>query len=72
MELSFVETLRRRWETLGIKNNTTVDIENDDENSEVARQKILDGAIVKEVLRDTLKGEPLLHHSEPFLISVHL
>ena len=58
MELGFVETLRRRWETLGIKNNTTVDIEIDDQNNDTARQNILDGAIVKEVLRDALKGRP--------------
>lgn len=69
MELGFVETLRRRWETLGIKNNTTVDIEIDDQNNDAARQNILDGAIVKEVLRDALKGSPLLHLSEAFLIS---
>ena len=72
MELGFVETLRRRWETLGIKNNTTVDIEIDDQNSDVARQKVLDGGIVKEVLGDALKGNPLLHRSKPFLISTCL
>jgi hypothetical protein len=63
MELGFVETLRRRWETLGIKNNTTIDIEVDDQNNDAARQKVLDGEIVKEVLRDALKGNPLLHLS---------
>ena len=57
MELGFVETLRRRWETLGIKNSTTVDVEVDDQNGEAARQEVLDGAIVKEVLRDALKGK---------------
>jgi U3 small nucleolar RNA-associated protein 6 len=64
MELGFVEMLRRRWETLGIKNNTTVDIEVDDQNNDAARQKVLDDEIVKEVLRDALKGNPLLHLSE--------
>ena len=72
MELGFVETLRRRWETLGIKNNTTADIEIDDQDNDTARQKVLDGAIVKEVLRDALKGKPLLHLSEAFLISAYL
>ena len=67
MELGFVETLRRRWETLGIKNDTTVDT--DDQNSDAARQKIVDGAIVKEVLRDALKGKALIYPSELFLIS---
>jgi hypothetical protein len=58
MELGFVETLRRRWETLGIKNDTPIDIETDDQNSGAARQQILNGAIVKELLRDALKGKP--------------
>lgn len=57
MELGFVETLRRRWETLGIKNSTAVDLEIDDQNGDAARQEVLDGAIVKEVLRDALKGK---------------
>jgi len=69
MELGFVETLRRRWDTLGIKDNTAMDIKTDDQNSDAARQEVLDGAIVKEVLRDALQGKHLLHLSECFLIS---
>jgi hypothetical protein len=57
MELGFAETLRRRWETLGIENSTIVDVEMDDQSSDAARQQILDGAIVKEVIRDALKGK---------------
>lgn len=57
MELGFVETLRRRWETLGIQNSTAVDIEIEDQNGDAARQEILDGEIVKAVLRDALKGK---------------
>ena len=57
MELGFAETLRRRWETLGIKNGTAVDIGVDDQNGDAARREILDGAIVKEVLRDAVKGK---------------
>jgi len=40
------------------KNNTTVDIDIDDQDSDAARQKVLDGGIVTEVLRDALKVIP--------------
>ncbi|KAG8806239.1 U3 snoRNP protein, partial [Serendipita sp. 399] len=68
MELGWCELLRRRWETLGISTN----LENLSaaENAEVmnsseldvksARQEVLQGAIVKEVLKDALKAFPTL------------
>ena len=61
MGLGFVERLRRWWKILGINFfNSSVDIEIDDQNNGAAQQKILDGAIVKEVLRDALKVAPCL------------
>jgi len=51
MELGFIESLRRRWDVLGIK-------EKADENREGAgsRQDIMQGAIVKSVMNSAVQG----------------
>lgn len=57
MELNFVETLRRRWETLGIKQEPNGDDpEMEMPEGETARKVILDGGIVKQVITEAVAG----------------
>ncbi|CAG7846186.1 U3 small nucleolar RNA-associated protein 6 Short=U3 snoRNA-associated protein 6 [Serendipita indica DSM 11827] len=64
MELGWCEGLRRRWETLGIdpalanlSAAENAEIEGSAKQStEAARKEVLQGAIVKQVLRDALKA----------------
>jgi hypothetical protein len=59
MELGWCEFLKRRWETLGIQpiegdleaSSSTTQVE-----AEAARKDVLNGAIVKEVLKNALHG----------------
>jgi len=51
MELGFVETVRRRWETLGIKGEVV-----DDEGAE-ARRVVMEGGIVESVISSAGKGK---------------
>ena len=72
MELGWCEGLRRRWETLGIDpaladlsaaENAEVE-GSSKQDVEAARKEVLQGAIVKQVLRDALKGQsPNRHQS---------
>lgn len=56
MELGWCELLKRRWETLGIQ-SVEADPEADPEtDAETARKEVLNGAIVKEVLKNALQG----------------
>jgi len=64
MELDFVEGLRRRWEVLGITEkgkakevDADMDAESEEEISEDARAKIMQGEIVKSVMRSAVTGE---------------
>lgn len=51
LEMRFVESVRRRWEVLGIDGGA------DEGSEEEAQQKVMEGAIVKEVLQNALKGD---------------
>src|ERR1700730_6921504 len=81
MEMGFVETVRRRWGVLGIVETETdmgaVDQDSDLNGAkandklgatqdETARSRVMDGAIVKEVISNALKGM-----SEPYDMQVH-
>jgi hypothetical protein len=60
MELGWCEFLKRRWETLGIQlieedleaSSSTTQVD-----AEAARKEVLNGAIVKEVLKNALHGQ---------------
>lgn len=58
MELGYVESLRRRWEVLGIEEQGQKDIDMEElvEESEEARRKVMDGAIAQAVLESATKG----------------
>ena len=62
MELGFIESLRRRWGVLGInadgKGKGRGDEDNEVENTEGAasRRDIMEGAIVKSVIRNAVQG----------------
>ena len=68
MELGFVESLRRRWEVLGLQADMDVDgaeaesTDNDltlltaTEDSEKAKKAVLNGLVVKEVISNSAKG----------------
>jgi len=51
MELGFVESLRRRWEVLGI------DVSSGADSDDVAKEEIMKGAIVKSVISSAAKGK---------------
>jgi len=59
MELGWCEFLKRRWETLGIQpsdrdpeaSSLTANVD-----AEAARKEVLNGAIVKEVIKNALQG----------------
>lgn len=54
-----MESLRRRWEVLGIEKRDEKHAEVEEEEiveSEDARRKIMDGAIVQTVLENATKG----------------
>jgi hypothetical protein len=55
MELGFIESLRRRWDVLGIKNGGEAPGENVDDKD--AQKEIMEGAIVKTVIQSALKGD---------------
>ena len=58
MELGYIETLRRRWEVLGIipkDGDVPPNVEGEDE-SEASRREIMGGAIVRTVLENAVKG----------------
>ncbi|KDQ21825.1 hypothetical protein BOTBODRAFT_99309 [Botryobasidium botryosum FD-172 SS1] len=57
MELGYVETLRRRWEVLGISQKEPQP-QDDLEASESARKQIMDGAIAKTVIANAVKAIP--------------
>lgn len=71
MELGFVESLRRRWEVLGLdanapdssseQPNDTADADDatvpDTDNSEKARKDVLQGALAKAVITSAVKGQ---------------
>jgi hypothetical protein len=71
MEMGFVESMRRRWEKLGImltekkggdegEGGEGMDMDGEDE-SEDARRAIMGGAIAKEIISNAAKGpSPLL------------
>ncbi|KAF8316380.1 hypothetical protein DL93DRAFT_2056465 [Clavulina sp. PMI_390] len=68
MELTYVETLRRRWAVLGIdaasatsKGKAKLDpaAEPDDENDD-SRQQVMQGAIVKAVMASAIKALPTM------------
>lgn len=67
MELGFLESLRRRWEVLGVGKGKDPDggadgdvemVEGDDEamEEEKARNEILSGALVKTVIDSAIQG----------------
>ena len=60
MELGWCEFLKRRWETLGIQ-PTEGDLNEASltADTESARRDVLNGAIVKEVLKNALQGLPI-------------
>lgn len=75
MELNFVETLRRRWKTLGIKEESVdMDEQHDLEvpEDEAARQAILNGAIVKQVMEDAVKGEPQIYQPTNHCLLIYM
>jgi U3 small nucleolar RNA-associated protein 6 len=49
-ELGFIESLRKRWQVLGVSGDT-------EEESKEAREEILSGAIVRTVMTEAVKGE---------------
>ena len=53
-ELGFVEGLRRRWDVLGVG----------EEESDEARKEIMQGAIVKTVIGEAVKGAANVHACE--------
>lgn len=74
LELGFVESLRRRWDVLGISlgdaDNSTPDRETQGERidkaeeegmGDAARRAIMDGAIVRQAIDGAAKGE---HYSQ--------
>jgi U3 small nucleolar RNA-associated protein 6 len=60
MELNFVESMRRRWEVLGIdvEQGSSGAVPNTDEDAESAsaRKEIMAGAIIKAVMDNAVKG----------------
>jgi U3 small nucleolar RNA-associated protein 6 len=52
MELGYIETLRRRWETLGIKEEAG-ELDEEDE----ARRVVMEGGIVESVISSAGKGK---------------
>lgn len=60
MELGWCEFLKRRWGTLGIQlieGDLEVSSSTTQEDAEAARKEVLNGAIVKEVLKNALDGQ---------------
>lgn len=59
MELAYVERLRRRWDKLGVRAAArleTTDMDVPEDEGEMARQLVLDGEIVREVIGNATKG----------------
>jgi U3 small nucleolar RNA-associated protein 6 len=59
MELGWCELLKRRWETLGIQlvdGDLEASSSTTQADAEAARKEVLNGAIVKEVLKNALEG----------------
>jgi len=65
MELGFIETLRRRWDALGIKvageeeGAETLDEEYGGDEGAEARRAVMEGGIVESVISNAGKGELL-------------
>ena len=60
MELGWCEFLKRRWGTLGIQfidGDLEVSSSTTQADAEAARKEVLNGAIVKEVLKNALHGQ---------------
>lgn len=55
MELGFIETLRRRWETLGIKEEL-----DEEYGGAEARRVVMEGGIVESVISSAGKGKRVL------------
>lgn len=55
MELGFVETLRRRWETLGIKEGAG--LLDEEYGGAEARRAVMEGGIVESVITSAGKGK---------------
>ena len=68
MELGFEESMRRRWDVLGIKldEDDQVDMHTDKDDQDAARRAIMQGAIVKSVISNAVKGS-----FPPPLLSLH-
>jgi hypothetical protein len=59
MELGFIESLRRRWNVLGIDGDgkgKDEDKEVEDTEGAASRRDIMEGAIVKSVIRNAVQG----------------
>lgn len=62
MELGYVERLRRRWDKLGARSRADPDPDADThamdeaDEGEAARRLVLEGAIVREVISNAVKG----------------
>lgn len=58
MELGYVESLRKRWELLGVPSAAEQPDGEEGEDSESARQMVLDGEIVRTVVANAAKAVP--------------
>jgi hypothetical protein len=60
MELGWCEFLKRRWETLGIQaidGEPEASVSTTQVEADAARKEVLNGGIVKEVLKNALQGQ---------------
>ena len=55
MELGFIESLRRRWDVLGIQIRENVE-EEEEYKGEEARRKVMEGGIVESVISSAARG----------------